>query len=125
MFSNVGFALIGIGHLLTGTALWGWGSEVAALHVTAIGGVAGMTLAVMSRATLGHTGRPLVAPLPVAFAYGLLPLSAALRWLASAFGGAAYFPAVFAAGVIWIVAFGLYTATLWPAFWQARRSGQG
>ena len=74
---HLSFALTGLGLLLTGLALLGWGSEVAALHVTAIGGVAGMTLAVMSRATLGHSGRPLIAPVPLALAYALLPLT---RW---------------------------------------------
>ena len=69
---HLSFALIGVGLILTGLALLGFGSEIAALHVTAIGGVAGMTLAVMSRATLGHSGRPLVAPLPLALAYALL-----------------------------------------------------
>ena len=35
-------------------------SEIAALHILGIGAVGGMTLAVMSRAILGHSGRPLV-----------------------------------------------------------------
>ncbi|MCB1328035.1 MAG: NnrS family protein, partial [Maritimibacter sp.] len=50
-------ALVGGGLVLTGLVPFTGLSEVAALHLLAIGGVAGMTLAVMSRATLGHTGR--------------------------------------------------------------------
>lgn len=41
--------------------------------------VGGMTLAVMSRATLGHSGRALIAPAPVALAYALIPLSLLAR----------------------------------------------
>ena len=121
---HVSFASIGIGFILTGLALLGFGSEVAGFHVTAIAGVAGMTVAVASRATLGHTGRPLVAPRVVAMAYGLLPLAAVLRWTASAWGGAAYYPAVFAASIAWLAAYGCYTAALWPAFWGPRLTGK-
>jgi len=52
------------------------------LHLQAIGAIALMILAVMTRATLGHTGRDLVAAPPVVVAYLLLPLAA----LARAFG---------------------------------------
>jgi uncharacterized protein involved in response to NO len=117
---HLSFALVGFGLILTGLALLGFGSEVAALHVTAIGGVAGMTLAVMSRATLGHSGRPLVAPRLLAAAYAMLPLAALLRWVASGLSGAWYFPGVVGAGLLWILAFAFYAAALWPAFWGPR-----
>ncbi|MCB1355026.1 MAG: NnrS family protein, partial [Maritimibacter sp.] len=113
---HVSAGLVGIGLVLSGLVPFTGLSEVAALHLLAIGGVAGMTLAVMSRATLGHTGRPLVAPRPVAVAYALLPLAALLRWLGSELAGAVYFPAILAAGFLWILAFGLYTGALLPAF---------
>lgn len=122
---HLSFALIGLGLILTGAALLGSGSEVAALHVTAIGGVAGMTLAVMSRATLGHSGRPLVAPRLLAVAYALLPLAALLRWVASGVSGAWYFPAVMGAGALWILGFTFYAVSLWPAFWGPRTTAKG
>lgn len=116
---HLSFALIGLGLVLTGLAGFGLGSPVGALHVLAIGGVGGMTLAVMSRASLGHSGRPLVAPAPVALAYGLLPLAALLRWAAAAFAAVAL-PATLAAGVVWSAVFLLYLVALWPAFWGPR-----
>ena len=73
-----------------------------------------MTLAVMSRATLGHSGRPLIAPVPLALAYALLPLTAGIRWVA-------YFPGMFAAGFLWMLAYVLYATALWPAFWGPRQ----
>jgi uncharacterized protein involved in response to NO len=117
---HLGYATLGLGYALTGLATLGIGSEVAALHVLGIGAVGGMTLAVMSRATLGHGGRPLVAPRPVALAYGLIFLAAGLRWLGSSLGLAAYYPSVLAAGFLWICAFALFVAGLWGAFWGAR-----
>jgi uncharacterized protein involved in response to NO len=113
---HAGLALTAIGLVEIGLARFTALSEVAAMHLLAIGGIGGMTLAMMSRATLGHSGRPLVAPRPVALAYALLPLAALLRWLGSEAMGAAYFPAVLAAGALWIVAFAFYTGALLPAF---------
>lgn len=108
-FVGIGLIAMGLGHF---TAL----SEVGALHLLAIGGVGGMTLAVMSRATLGHSGRPLVASWPLVVAYAALPMAALLRWAGSELSGAVYFPAVLFAGALWIVAYVFYLGGLLPAF---------
>lgn len=113
---HLGMAMLGAGLVLWGLSGFGTGSEVAALHVLGIGAVGGMTLAVMSRAVLGHTGRALVAPRLVALAYGLIALATGLRWLASGLAGEAYFPLMLATGALWIAAFTLYLVSLWPAF---------
>jgi uncharacterized protein involved in response to NO len=80
-----------------------------------------MTLAMMSRATLGHAGRPLIAPGPVAWAYAFLPLAALARWAGSAFP-ALYTPAVLVAGGLWLAAFALYLAGLLEVFVTPRAS---
>lgn len=117
---HLSVALLALGLILIGASAFTDLSEVAGLHVLGIGGIGGMTLAVMSRATLGHSGLPLVAPGAIALAYGALPLAALMRWIASEVGGSAYFPATLAAGALWIAAFTAFTASLWPAFWGAR-----
>lgn len=116
---HLSFGLIGVGLILTGLAAFGLCAPVGALHVVAIGGVGGMTLAVMSRASLGHSGRPLVAPVPVALAYVLLPLAALVRWAAATYAGIAL-PATLAAGALWSLAFLMYLVALWPVFWGPR-----
>ncbi len=113
---HLSLMLIGLGYVLTALASFGLGSDVGALHVIAIGGVGDMTLAVMSRATLGHSGRPLQAPLPVALAYGLIPGAALLRYAAASAPGEWYFPLVLSSGLFWLLAFALYSFSLWPAF---------
>jgi uncharacterized protein involved in response to NO len=122
---HLGMGLLGAGLVLWGLSALGIGSEVAALHVLGIGAVGGMTLAVMSRAILGHTGRALVAPRRVALAYGLIALAAGLRWLASWLPGEAYFPLILLTGALWIAAFTLYVVSLWPAFTGQRVGGAG
>jgi uncharacterized protein involved in response to NO len=121
---HLGMAMLGAGMVLWGFSGFGWGSEVAALHVLGIGAVGGMTLAVMSRAILGHSGRALVAPGTVAVAYGLIALAAGLRWLASSLPGDLYFPLMLITGALWMAAFTLYLTALWPAFTGPRQAGQ-
>jgi len=113
---HLGYLMLGFGYLALGLAQFGIGSEVAAIHLLGIGAAGGMSLAVMSRASLGHTGRALVAPGPVAAAYALVPLAAVVRAAGSVWPDL-YYPAVLGAGALWIFAFTLYLATLWPVFW--------
>lgn len=121
---HLGMGLLGAGLMLWGASGLGWGDEIAALHVLGIGAVGGMTLAVMSRAILGHTGRALAAPGPVALAYGLIAVAAGLRWMAGAFGGEAYLMLTLLSGGLWMLAFGLYVLALWPAFTGPRLTAQ-
>jgi len=116
---HLGWGMLALGYLVLGAAWLGFGSEIGALHLMGIGAVGGMILAVASRATLGHSGRPLAAPAAVALAYALLPGAAALRYAAAALPETA-FTATFAAGALWCVAFSFYLAALWPAFWGPR-----
>lgn len=116
---HLSYALNALGFLALGLADLGLASEIAALHLLGIGGVGGMTLAIMSRATLGHTGRALVAPRPVALAYALIPLAALIRWLGAEIPALSA-PAILIAGALWLTAFGLFTAALWPVFWGPR-----
>ncbi len=102
---HLAYAFIPLGFVLAAIAA-GAGSrafDVAAIHCWAIGGVGLMTLAVMTRATRGHTGNALVAPPSTSLLYALLTVAALAR-IAAAFlqdGG----PALTIAGVCWTLAF--------------------
>ncbi len=117
---HLGLVLLGLGLIVWGAATFGLGQEIAAVHLLGIGGVAGMTLAVMSRAALGHSGRPLVAPKPVAFGYGLLALVAFLRWGAGLWLSDGYFHAMASISLLWTVVFSLFIISLWPALVKPR-----
>lgn len=109
-----------IGLLGWGLSGLGLGSEIAALHLLAIGVVGGMTLAIMSRAALAHSGRSLIAPRPLAWAYGAMALSAALRWAGSALWPLQYDGFMICAGLAWLAAFALFLGGLWPALTRPR-----
>ena len=80
---------LGYGWLVIGLAwkglvdLTGFLPPADALHGLAIGAVGTMTLGIMSRATLGHTGRPLVAPTALVASYVLITAAAVARLAAS------------------------------------------
>ena len=79
-----------------------------------------MALAVMTRAALGHTGRPLVASRPITAAYLLLSVAAATRVFAPPLLPAATLWAVIVAGILWTAAFALFAATYTPILMRPR-----
>ena len=97
-----------------------WAS--AWLHLQGAGALALMILAVMTRATLGHTGRPLVAAPATVAAYALLALAAVVRGFWPALGGGVGTLAV--AGALWIAAFVLFLAVHAPMLLMPRVDGK-
>ena len=58
---HVAYVFVPLGFSLTGLAAFGMVSESAGEHAWMVGAAGTMTLAVMTRASLGHTGHDLVA----------------------------------------------------------------
>ncbi len=114
----IGFALKGIG-LLTGTVL-----PSAALHTFTAGAIGTMSLAFMTRAALGHAGRPLVASPPIVLAYALVILGAVARVFPPIFWPSSYTFSIATGGLCWIVAYGIYTAVFWPILTRPRIDGR-
>jgi uncharacterized protein involved in response to NO len=105
---HLGYVWVPIGLLLTGlSVLVPDMPQIAGLHALTAGAMGGMTLAVMTRATLGHTGRPLIADRWTAAAYLLVAAAAALR-VAAPFSADGYLALLWAAGLAWCAAFGLF-----------------
>ena len=97
----IGFLLLGLGSLVP------WLSQTTAVHALTVGAVGCMTLAVMTRATLGHTGRPVTAGAGTTTIFGLVTLAAVLRLLAP-LGDADYAILLWLAAIAWSSAFGLF-----------------
>ena len=105
---HLGFAWVPVGLLLTGTSLVVPGlPATAGIHALTAGAMGSMTLAVMTRATLGHTGRALAADRWTAAIYLFVATAAVLR-IAASLLAEAYLPLLWAAGVAWIAAFGIF-----------------
>ncbi len=104
--------------------LVGWPSPSAALHALTVGAIGTLTLGVMTRAALGHTGRPLVAHKAVAVAYGLVSLAALARVAGPALLPTAYIEVIMASGGLWTAAFAIFVAVYFPVLTQPRRDGK-
>lgn len=107
---HLGFLWVPVGLLLLGAGIFLPASlpSTAGLHVLTIGAIGGMTLAVMTRATLGHSGRPLTADRMTAAVYLLIALAAILRVSAS-ISDDLYLPLLHAAGMAWFTCFVLFS----------------
>lgn len=115
---HLGYAWLVAGLALKAAALLGGLlPETAAIHALTAGAVGTMTVAVMSRAALGHSGRPLVASRMTVAAYGLVTLAAVLRVAAGALVGPHYATLVGAAGVAWILGFAAFLFAYGPLLW--------
>jgi uncharacterized protein involved in response to NO len=121
---HVGYGWLVVGLAAKGLALLtGVTAEVTALHVLTVGAVGSMTLGIMTRAGLGHTGRPLrVAPSIVA-AYVLVSFATVVRVGGPLWLPAYYNAAVLTAGIAWCVAFALFAWVYWPILTRPRIRG--
>ncbi|MFZ5671008.1 MAG: NnrS family protein [Pseudomonadota bacterium] len=97
--------------LLGATALWpDLVPRSAGIHALTVGAVGVMTLAVMTRASRGHTGRPLAADAGALVIYTAINLAAATR-LAAPFAGEAQAALLALSAALWTLAFGGFAAT--------------
>lgn len=101
---------IAYGFIPIGWVVLGLGAELAAVHLLGIGAVGGMTLAVMIRATLGHTGRPLEIHRDLVASFILIILAAILRSVAPYSGTAI----LVLAAVLWTSGFAIALIRVGP-----------
>jgi len=94
--------------------------EATALHALTIGAVGSMTIGVMTRASLGHTGRVIVASPMMVLAYAMISLAALTRVLGPMLVPEFYNEAMLAAGLLWIGAFVILSFIFWPILTKPR-----
>lgn len=117
---HFGYAATAAAFVLEGLSLLGVVPYTTALHAFTVGGVGGLTLGMMVRVSLGHSGRPLVVPPRVAFAFVSLALAAIARTVAPI-----WFPESLqhwwvASGILWTLAFALLLQFGLPIWFTAR-----
>ena len=117
---HLGFAFIPLGFFLMALAIWSPRTIAAsgALHSWTAGAFGVMTLAVMTRASLGHTGRPLEATRSIQFIYFAV-FTAAIARLVAAFG-LLRDPMLHFAATAWVLAFVVFVAVYAPLLTKAR-----
>ncbi len=95
-----------------------------AWHLLTIGGMGGLILAMISRVSLGHTGRPLTPPRTMSLAFALINLAALIR----VFGpwGLPEKTLLFIdiSGGFWVMAFIIFILNYGPMLMSARKDGR-
>lgn len=121
---HLGYAWIPVGLALKGMALL-TGMAIAAfwLHALTVGALASLILAVMTRAALGHTGRPLTVAPAIVAAYLLLSAAAIVRVFGLAMLGGSYPLVVLVAAILWTAAFTLFLFVYAPILVAPRVDG--
>jgi uncharacterized protein involved in response to NO len=101
---HIGYAFVTLGFLLNATSAVGLVPAGARIHAWMAGAAGIMTLAVMSRATLGHTGRQLTASPATQAIYAAI-IVAALSRICAAIDPGHYGPLLHVATFAWAAAF--------------------
>jgi uncharacterized protein involved in response to NO len=121
----LGYFWIVVGLLLRGLAGFGLFPYPLVLHAITLGGIGVLTLGMMSRVTLGHTGRDINAIgwwMPLAFV--LLGLAAVVRVFLPMFDMAHYAVWIDMAGGLWMLAFLIFVVYYTPMFVRPRIDGR-
>jgi uncharacterized protein involved in response to NO len=115
---HAGYGFLGLGFFGMAADVFVPG-VIAGLHGLTVGAIGLMTLAIMTRATLGHTGRDLHADGKTVAIYALIALAALLRLPAPSAGGA-YMGLIHASATAWSLGFALYLAVYGPMLLKRR-----
>lgn len=119
---HAGYGWLALSLLLLGAAnLTDAVAQSAAIHALTAGAVGTMTLAVMTRASLGHTGRAIVADRAIVAIFWLVTAGAAAR-VAAPLAGGWYLPVLVTGGALWSGAFLLFAIRYAPVLFGPRRT---
>jgi uncharacterized protein involved in response to NO len=116
---HVAYAFVPLGFALVGLASLDLLPAAAGIHAWTGGAIGTMTLAVMSRSSLGHTGRPLRATGAAQAVYALIVLSALARICAS-LHPAWSLGLLHVSGLAWAAAFLGFALAYWEVLTRPR-----
>jgi uncharacterized protein involved in response to NO len=120
----VAYAWLVVGFLLTALGAIGTISPLLGVHALAYGGVGMLTLGMMARVSLGHTGRSVFDP-PKALVpiFALLFIGAVVRVLLPMLFPAHYVDLILASQLLWIAAFAPFAFIYAPMLIKPRIDG--
>lgn len=97
--------------------------QILGLHAMTVGAMGSMMLAMMTRSSLGHTGRKITAGRREAAIYILISLGAAIRVFGPVVKPEFYLIEIAVSGLCWIAAFALFAGCYWPILTRYRLPG--
>ncbi|WP_026600196.1 NnrS family protein [Methylomonas sp. 11b] len=122
LYIGYGWLILGFG--LVSLAAFGVVPQSLALHAFTVGGIGILTLGMMARVALGHTGRALKASNVMALAFVLINLAALFRVFFPALLPNWYGGLVMVSTYCWLAAFSLFAFYYSPILTSPRLDGQ-
>ena len=120
----IGYGWIILGFVLTVLSAYSLVMPSLALHAFTLGGIGVLTLGMMARVSLGHTGRSLKASNAIANAFILINAAALFRVLLPIAMPVWYGTLVYLSTLFWLAAFSLFVFVYIPLLTRARIDGQ-
>ncbi len=120
LHAGYGFIVLGFG--LQAFAQLGWLASSIALHAFTVGGIGGLTLGMMARVSLGHTGRTLAVNKLIITAFACLILSALVR-ISTQWLPLPYNTGLHISGGLWMLAWLLFVIRYLPILVKPRVDG--
>lgn len=118
LFINLGFLLFVLSSFLEI-------SKYLAIHSIAFGGIGTITLAMMARVSLGHTGRNTnEPPETVKYLLGIVILGSIVRVVFPLLFVEQYFIWIISSQILWLIAFSIFVITYAPMLLRERTDGQ-
>ena len=121
---HLGYAWIALGFALTALAAAGRVPASLAVHAYTVGAVGGLTLGMMARVSLGHTGRSLAPAKIMTLAFVFINAAALLRVVLPLAAPGLYGTALLAGGLAWLLAFAIFVAVYLPLLLRPRLDGK-
>lgn len=121
---HLGHASVGVGLLLSGLSLLGVATGSGPLHLITVGGVGLLTIGMMARVSLGHTGRPIQAGRGTALALGAIGLAALARGVGPWVLPAHTVAWLWGAATLWLIGFASLVIGYAPILLAPRADGR-
>jgi uncharacterized protein involved in response to NO len=121
---HLGYGWIVMGFVLTALGALEMVAPSLALHAFTAGAMGTLTLGMMARVALGHTGRMLEPAKIINMAFGLITLAAAIRVCWPIVMPGTYATAILISGLFWIMAFAIFVLVYAPILIQSRVDGK-
>jgi uncharacterized protein involved in response to NO len=121
---HLGWLLLALGLIAVGVSgFWDRIPPSAATHLMTVGGIGLVTLGMMARVSLGHTGRELRVPRVVAIGFGFLIVATVAR-VAAGFSRSHYDDLIWLAALSWAAGFAAFALRYAPILLSPRADGK-
>lgn len=121
---QIAYAWFVIGFIIKGLMIFNINESIFSYHAFTVGGIGIMTLGMMARVSIGHTGRDMVLNNWMVLSFILINIAAIVRVIMPIFMSDHYLQLMQLAGWLWVLAFVIFAIVYIPMLIRARIDGR-